>query len=765
MTGTGGEGAAAGKGVPVSVEQTERSFTQATESAMGGDILLGLIELITNSDDQYGDQSGSILVRLPKPASDGEWDAEVRDKATGLDYADVETKLLRFGGRTSGHERGERKRGNRGRGAKDVSQFGRIRWDIFKDGKYCWVWVNRHGHGEKSERAIRATEAVREQFGVPKNGVVATISCDRARFSRPRRDRIKQRLEYAVPLRRIMASSRRTVKLQYGDDDLTNLRYILPSGYHEHPPVDVEVAGYPGRARIIVAEVPTPFPDEQDDLCRQGGLLIESGRAVHEATLYAFDNNPYAGYFLGSVRWDQIDDLARDFDDRDEQGRAIDPGNPMQIIRADRRGLNASHPAVKALRAVVEEVLRPHFDRKARELSEGAKESRQTKQRLDALARIVARFQAAKAEELELELSQHAAQGVELTPDVPILEVIPPRKVLQVGQTATFSVRLRSDVLRDDAGAVDALLLLAADPDGCIELSGPKCALTRDTRLEGRLTGTFSARATSPDGSGIIELTIPGLPAGIVEIETIDPLDPIALPAPTTFAFERPAYRVAAGKHKRATLVAPAALVGEHGAAVHVESSNNHGVLVRHSAALLELAADGDWYEVDVDIEGRQYGATARITAALGESGLRADATVTVRRDEVGPIPPEIKLKAMGSFVRGTIETSEETGGIVITVNATHPAVRRYFGPSPAFAGQETLEARLMVAEVVADLTVLDILRRHLRQQTLAVEQLYRRRFQMLNDLLPLCHASQVAADELEAPRRSRTRSARQADS
>jgi hypothetical protein len=91
----------------------------------------------------------------------------------------------------------------------------------------------------------------------------------------------------------------------------------------------------------------------------------------------------------------------------------------MQIIRADRRGLNAQHPAVKAVRTAVEAVLRPHFERKAQELSEGAKESRLTKHRLDALARIVAKYQADKAEELELEITQHAAQGVELTAEVP----------------------------------------------------------------------------------------------------------------------------------------------------------------------------------------------------------------------------------------------------------------------------------------------------------------------------------------------------------
>src|SRR4029077_18093119 len=87
-----------------------------------------------------------------------------------------------------------------------------------------------------------------------------------------------------------------------------------------------------------------------------------------------------------------------------------------------------------------------------------------------------------------------------------------------------------------------------------------------------------------------------------------------------------------------------------------------------------------------------------------------------------------------------------------ITVNATHRAVRRYFGPAPDFSGQETTEARLMVAEIVADLTVLDVLRRALRQQPMPVEQTYRRRFQMLNDLLPLCHASQIEESEVELP-------------
>jgi hypothetical protein len=738
---TGATGATSSLGTPVQVEQTERSFAQATEGAMGNDILVGLIELITNCDDQYGDQSGSILVRFPKPEPDGTWAVEVRDKATGIAYGDIEPKLLRFGGRTSGHERGESKRGNRGRGGKDVSHFGRIRWDMIKDGKYSWVWLDRHGRGEKISKPLPA-DAFRSELGIPKNGVVATVACDRARIRRPQRDRIRQKLEYAVQLRNVMSNSKRTVKFQYGDEEAINLRYLPPTGMREHPSVEVEVTGYQRRAVVTIAEVPTPFQEEPGDLSRQGGLLIKSGRAVHEATLYGFENNAYAGYFLGFVHWDTIEDLSREFDDRDEAGDPIDPANPMQIIRADRRGLNAQHPAVKALRAAVEGVLRPHFERKAREMGGGGRESRATKQRLDALARIVARFQASKAEELEFELSQHGSQGVDLTPEVPILEVIPPRKLLEYGRVQTFSVRLRQDALFDEPSEASVALSLAADPEGCVELSGTSCVLTKDARLEGRLTGTFSAKAMSADGTAIIEVTHAGLPGALVEIETVEPEEPVLPPAPAAFSFERPSYRVGAGKQRRILLLATADEVGTYGTRAGVASSDSQGVMIRHGVVDFVLSDDGDWFEADVIVEGRRHGATSTVTASLGN--LRAETSVSVRRDQSGPMPPQIKLAAMGSPVRGTFET-DPSGLITITINASHPATRRYFGPQPDFPGQETVAARMLIAEIVADLTVLDVLRRHLRQQRLAAEELYARRYRMLNELLPLCHASQVA--------------------
>ena len=746
-------------GKTVRIEQSARGLRQTTEGAMGNDILMGLIELITNADDKYGNEQGSILVRFPKPAADGSWEVQVSDKAGGIEFGELEEKLLKQGGRTSGHEKGEAKRGNRGRGAKDLCHFGQVRWDIFRGGKYFWLELNRNGVGPMSEKPQRADG----MYGVldfphGKEGVVATITCDRSRISRPRRDSIRRRLEYAVQLRDIMSNPKRKVKLEYGDEPVVNLHYEPPRRVKVHPELDVEVKGYPGLAQIVIEEVGEPFQENPDDPCRQGGLLIRSGHAVHEATLYKFESNPYAGYFLGSVRWDTIDDLSRTFDDREDDGLPVDPANNMQIIRADRRGLNYQHPAAQALKGAVEPVLAVHFERKATELNVGGRESTESKQRLAGLARIVAKFQASKAEEMEFELNQSSSHGVELTPEVPLLEVIPPRKLLELGKVHTFSVRLRGDAVPSSIEESEALLAVAADPEHCVELSGPNVTLRPDKKLERRLTGTFTV-AGKAEGSAIIEVTVPGLASAIATVELIEPEIVLPPPAPLTFEFERPSYRVAAGKSKRLLLLAPRAAVERHGAAVTVSSSDMRAVLVRHGSVELEPSPDGDWYQTVVETEGRQHGAKATITARCGSGPLKAETTVEVRRDQSGPTPPEIKFAALQSQVRGLFETAESTGAVTITVNAAHPGVRRYFGPPPEFKRQDSLEARLMIAEIVADLTVLDTLRKQLKQQPIPIDQAYIRRYRMLHELLPLCHASQLGeADLSDRPAKSKGR-------
>ena len=99
---------------------TGRAFRQDADQAMRGDILRGLVEAITNADDAYGDAAGPILVQVSRVQGQT-WSVSVLDHACGIPLDEMENRLATIGGRTSGHERGARVRGNRGRGAKDLA--------------------------------------------------------------------------------------------------------------------------------------------------------------------------------------------------------------------------------------------------------------------------------------------------------------------------------------------------------------------------------------------------------------------------------------------------------------------------------------------------------------------------------------------------------------------------------------------------------------------------------------------------------------------
>ena len=112
------------------IEYTERAFHQDAVEAMGGNIIRGIIELVTNSDDAYvdvtnGPKQKKIIIEVEHKRGKP-WKVVVRDRATGMSAKDLEEKITKLGKRTSGFERGENKRGNLGRGAKDVTAFGNV---------------------------------------------------------------------------------------------------------------------------------------------------------------------------------------------------------------------------------------------------------------------------------------------------------------------------------------------------------------------------------------------------------------------------------------------------------------------------------------------------------------------------------------------------------------------------------------------------------------------------------------------------------------
>ena len=103
------------------IEYSRRAFHQDAMEAMKGDIVRGIIELITNSDDAYAqltNSSGQNKIIIEVEHRRGQpWKVLVKDRATGMDAATLVNSITKLGGRTSGFEKGLERRGNLGRGA------------------------------------------------------------------------------------------------------------------------------------------------------------------------------------------------------------------------------------------------------------------------------------------------------------------------------------------------------------------------------------------------------------------------------------------------------------------------------------------------------------------------------------------------------------------------------------------------------------------------------------------------------------------------
>src|SRR5262245_37902296 len=127
------------------VSYLARAFKQDASNAMKGDIVRALIELITNSDDAYGDGAqGKIRVEVEHRRS-APWRVVVRDRAKGMRKARMAQAIGDIGTRMSGFERGARVRGNLGRGAKDLAAFGSVTFESICDGFYSAMTLEPDG--------------------------------------------------------------------------------------------------------------------------------------------------------------------------------------------------------------------------------------------------------------------------------------------------------------------------------------------------------------------------------------------------------------------------------------------------------------------------------------------------------------------------------------------------------------------------------------------------------------------------------------------
>ncbi|MGH9571171.1 MAG: hypothetical protein ACRD4F_16110 [Candidatus Angelobacter sp.] len=323
----------------IKVKASRRALKMLADQAIGNDLMKGFLELITNSDESYArleargvQADGRIEIEVNRRPRKNQTTIRVIDWAEGMDEIQLEKCVGSYGEDTSGQVG----RGIFGMGLKDtINAFGEGTIVAFKDGmKHTCVLTNVEDLEIKSPRVVSGSD--KKEFRNVSGGTIVEILVQNPKVRIPLVDSLRQQLQMHVCLRGIMSDPLRKILLRdLRSGSAAELSYKLPEGEVLLDGLKLELASFPDvTATLTVRKATGPEGLSQSGSDRTGGILVISKRTYHEATLFGFDDDPYAARLFGELRCDDIYDL-----------QAI--GEP--IVDKNRNGLKKDHPLTRQL--------------------------------------------------------------------------------------------------------------------------------------------------------------------------------------------------------------------------------------------------------------------------------------------------------------------------------------------------------------------------------------------------------------------------------
>lgn len=315
-----------------------KGLKKLADDAIKHDFMKGIIELVTNADDSYcrlekrGQVvSGRIDIRLKRSPRKKESILEMLDRAEGIDSEAMKEGIAKCGEDTSG----DSGRGIFGMGLKDtINAFGSGFILSIKEGKLYVGQLDLDDFILHEPVMVNAEN--RKKLGIPGNGTLLLVKITDPKVRIPQYETLRQCIQTHVCLRMIMTDPKRNVVLtDYRTGATDSLVYKDPE--HEvRLDKDIPIAGYLGaNAHLCIKKALGTEPLTQQGSYRTGGILIVSKRTIHQATLFGFDEDPYASKLFGELTCAYIHVL---------QGEKREA-----VVRRDRTGLDPSHPFSKAL--------------------------------------------------------------------------------------------------------------------------------------------------------------------------------------------------------------------------------------------------------------------------------------------------------------------------------------------------------------------------------------------------------------------------------
>lgn len=664
------------------LEYGERAFLMDAEQAIRSDVIRALIELITNSDDAYGDGDGPITISI-LPTDDPQLPIEiwVSDAAIGLTAEGLEQRLAKLGV-TKEINAAVTARGLFGRGARDVASLGTLFFRAIRDDHYSELRID----GLDYEFLAIDEPATAEQradllLDSSQNGFTNVVRVKK-RVRIPGGAELQRKLSDHAQLRDLVG--RREVTLIDERASKLHARVIPPTLPDPILELEVPVHGY-DPVRIVLRRLPERATSSVSDYSKHG-LLIRSGMSVFENTWLGLEGRPEAAHFCGEVDAPQIIQIIHAFDRDDEK-----IGGTTRLLKRDRDGLQRSHEYTKALTLAIHSAIGPTFEALAKSLAAGRKEGAELANAFQA-ARHAIRDQLRKAlEEIDEEDSPEGSGDGD--PGIEDLVIIPPRRILRPGASVTLTVRARPGLREHE---LDADVERQAPAEVLSGAVASEAAWIDHPRLPAIVSNVY-VTAGLTEGTAVVRVRV-GDRTARADLIVSDMLDADDV-VPETLEFEKRNSRVAPTRKRRLALRAPLEYVGSR-VAFSIEGS---GTFAPADGAILTPDATGRWSTTIVRFTADASTGEARIVAYLD---AMSDGCVITITDSAPPQGPEFEFHLSG--VKDPLNRSSLTRkgeNLEIEVYGLHPSFAALFGPyddaAQKFSSEDQPEARAVLAEVL----------------------------------------------------------------
>jgi len=409
------------------------------------------VELITNCDDSYRrpeeqgfKTSGRIDLAVSRQKGGRCEIFLVRDYAEGMTREELQ-KAVRFGGETSGFEKGRTVRGLFGRGLKEAiislgeGEIYTIKNNTLNPAKIWWDENEKKAKYGLGEEVLSPSIEQRHGIGIKEgNGTVLQVNVKNEKMRIPEYNKFKQQISDHYALRAITSSDKREVFLTFGDikrallisPTKANVKFEAPQG-EEVCETKANLPSYGDAIEIKIFRSPVPLDSPRLNPFAKAGILIKSGASILDNSLFKYENEPAALYFWGEAYCDGIAEKIK----KGETG----------IIDLNRAGIEWRHEYCQAIQATIENILDPLIQEKRKELErkEEKKEvAEPTKKMLRKLCNVLNELANKEFEEWESPAEEP------LPPRIKELTILPRFANIELDKPRPFSIYAPPELVR-----------------------------------------------------------------------------------------------------------------------------------------------------------------------------------------------------------------------------------------------------------------------------------------------------------------------------